>query len=70
MLRRRPGARSGSDGALRLQHPDADLAKLKKRPLVQTKYRWEYAGGEAAEGGTITITGRTTPAKPGHTPWS
>jgi hypothetical protein len=37
---------------------------------VQTKYRWEYAGGEAAEGGTITITGRTTPAKPGHTPWS
>jgi hypothetical protein len=37
---------------------------------VQTKYRWEYAGGEAAECGTITITGRTTPAKPGHTPWS
>lgn len=68
-------------------------AKLKKKPLVQTKYRWVYAGGQAAEGstspsvtvkvhtavtakakdssvkkgGTITITGRTTPAKPGHT---
>jgi hypothetical protein len=68
-------------------------ATLKKKPLVETKYRWEFpespsslgsvsptftvkvhtavsakaADTTVSKGGTIKITGRTTPAKPGQT---